>query len=62
MKFQEWLKTSDGARCSEYPCTGGYQYLENRLWTAFHAGLNEGIDRVEAALKKPRVESSGTEP
>lgn len=45
MTFEEWLKTASGRSCLSRPVPEG-PYLQNRLWWAFQAGLEEGYKPV----------------
>lgn len=42
--WSEWLASPEGCRCKEMDSLPrsfeGQRFLENRLWMAFHAGLN----------------------
>jgi hypothetical protein len=42
MTFEQWLLTEEGKRCAQWPMVGP-EYLRNRLWWAFHAGVEEGL-------------------
>ena len=46
MTFKEWLQTKEGKAAMSWPVTDT-QYLENRLWHAFHAGNGELVPDAE---------------
>jgi hypothetical protein len=52
MTFDEWLRTDVGAKCADYPITGGSEYLRNRLWWAFSAGQQATRDEIAIDLFK----------
>jgi hypothetical protein len=40
MTFEQWLASDEGKMCANYSTLTGAEYLRNRLWWAFQAGLN----------------------
>jgi hypothetical protein len=48
MTFEEWLLTKHGRECLGWPVSD-IQYLRNRLWWAFQAGLDAGKELAEGA-------------
>jgi hypothetical protein len=43
-RWSDWIESDDGKRCADVttlPHTDS-SYLENRLWRAFHAGMEAG--------------------
>lgn len=37
--WSEWKASDEGKQCRDYSTLAGADYLENRLWWAFNAGL-----------------------
>lgn len=62
MTFEEWLLTKDGKMCADFSTLKPGEYLKNRLWWAYQAGLNATLTSSEFANSEQASSTAGEKP
>lgn len=60
MTFEQWLASDEGKTCADYSTLTGAEYLRNRLWWAFQAGLTSSEFANSEHTADKHLSTSGT--